>query len=86
MEWRDDGDGCHALIYNGTVIAAFGPDKSKEGWYRGFAFNAKSGEATHESMWGPESLETIKHEIETWFSPSGELLNHTERKKLYDSL
>jgi hypothetical protein len=77
MTWRNDGDGCWALLGPGGIIAAYGPDRSKEGWFRGFAFGP-DGVATHESMWAEEK--DIKKDIEFWFTAEGVLKPYKDRR------
>jgi len=77
MQWHDDGDRVWSLRHNGIVIAAYGADNSKPGWYRGFAFDLSTGSATHEAFWDSET--ETKADILAWFNEDGTLKPFEQR-------
>jgi hypothetical protein len=81
LVWQQDGD-CFVFVNGdtGQILAAYGPDKSKEGWHRAFAFNGL-GVATHEAPFPPEA--DIRRDIEDWFDADGKMRPHAERTQIY---
>lgn len=85
MRWRDDGHGCVALINSENIlVAAYGPDPSKTGFFRGFAFDPITGHGTHEAHWPDDK--NIKRDIELWFNADETFKTHAERTKDYNAL
>lgn len=82
LNWTDDGDQCWSLKdSNNLVRAAYGPDPSKPGYFRGFAFDKETGIATHESIWC--GSEDIQQDINDWFDSEDNFRPYSERNDLY---